>query len=232
MGRRFGKSSERIARQILKNLGLIILETDHDIVIDDVKVGEIDIIAKDDDNNIYAVEVKRGYSDVSSLRQIYANAKILGYKPMIVCKNFSDKAAKKVSEELGIKVIKLSEFFLIDPEELEIIIRESLHEIFDEYGFRPIDFSLIEEEDLEVLKKISVSETFKDVAETLGLNEKELGKILGNLRSKGIFPIKSKNFQALKKHASRVIHQKDFDERIKRIESLLEKIIQLLKMEK
>jgi len=94
-----GISSERIAKRLLESKGFSIKSTKHVILDNGEKVAEIDIIAKSPTGEKYAVEVKAGKADVNSLRQVYANSKLCGFKPMLICKGYADEAAQRVAKK-------------------------------------------------------------------------------------------------------------------------------------
>ncbi|MBS3777733.1 MAG: YraN family protein, partial [Candidatus Thermoplasmatota archaeon] len=156
-----GLSAERIATRLLESRGFSILSTNFDIMDGEKKVAEIDIIAKDDDENMFAVEVKAGKGDVNAIRQTYGNAKLAGYKPMLICKEFSDESARIASEKLHVTVLELSEYhLLLEPEELEHIVKKCVEEVFETHGFLPYTV-VLEEKDKELLHLISTSSRFK-----------------------------------------------------------------------
>ncbi|MFQ6136137.1 MAG: recombinase RecB [Candidatus Hydrothermarchaeales archaeon] len=224
MGRTKGLSAERIAVGILEKLGFEVIETSHVVKISETEVVEIDILARDGSGEAFAVEVKAGKGDVSSLRHAYANASIAGYKPMLICKGFSDDAAKLVAEELGVKVIELSEFYLLlEPEELETIVRNAMTQVLDEYGFRPIPpFEALSKRDLEFLELIHESRSFDDISSKV--SEEEWRKRIGELRKKKVLPKAGKNFKDLKEQAGRIISQYDVIRRLDKIEKRLRDI--------
>ncbi|MEM2512068.1 MAG: endonuclease NucS, partial [Ignisphaera sp.] len=125
-------SSEKIAQEVLENLGFKILETRKKIILNNIEVGEIDAIALDENGDAYAVEVKAGKADITGIRQAYINALLLNVKPIIVCKGFADDAARELAEKLGVRVIQLSDLFLVESEELNIIVREVIEETLTE----------------------------------------------------------------------------------------------------
>ncbi len=239
-----GRSSERIARYILENfLGFEITEVSRLVVVDGVEAAEVDIIAKNSVGQPFAVEVKAGSCDVSTLRQAYANAKMLGpeYLPMVICKAFSDDAAEKVSKELGVAVIQLKDLFvLLGPEELEIIIQGVMREVLDEYGLRPIiGKDRLNEDDLHALTAIANAKTLSEAAQISEIDEMELVKVLSKLRKGGILPRTEKSFEELKTHISRVLKslesdtqleniQEDISRLLKKVEDIEERIMKLV----
>ncbi len=183
--RRKGRVSEEIAASVLERLGFEVLERRKRVIIDDVEVGEVDLIAKKG-NELYAVEVKAGSVDVSSVRFAYANAKLLNMKPLIVAKGFSNEAAKVVAKKLGVEVIELSDMFLVDEEELYFIVKEAVKEAIIEVLSKIIVCKEVSEEDLSILKTISNSSSFLEAAERLGISVEDLARKVSKLKREGI----------------------------------------------
>ena len=183
-GRRRWYASERIAFKLLEEMGYHVIETHKKIVIDDVEVGEVDAIALGPDNEYYAVEVKAGRLDVHGVRQVASNAMLLGMKPLAICKGFADDAARKVAEKLRVKVIELSDVFLVDAEELEEIVygaaldafSETLRILIDPSIKTPVTY-------LDYLKSIARSDNLHDAAARLNKDIKDLLPVLSWLRS-------------------------------------------------
>lgn len=235
MSRRKGASSERIARYILEQIfNYKIIDISKEISLDGLQISEADMIAEDPDGQLYLVEVKAGYADVGSLQQVYANSQLISsskvkYKPLVVCKGFSNEAAKKMAEELNIKAIRLSDMFMIlGPEELEVIVREAVKEIFDEYGLRPILLDEMTETEQKLLEAIANSSSFEDVVKNANMPETLVGKLLGQLRRKGILTKSSGNFETLKTRANRILAFFEKEEKYKEIEKKLLDITELL----
>ena len=215
-----GLSAERIATRLLESQGYHILSTNFDIMDDDEKVAEIDIIAEYE-KNTYAVEVKAGLGDVNAIRQAFGNAKLAGYKPMLVCKGLSDESAKIAAEKLAVKIIELSEYhLLLEPEELEHIVKKCVEEVFETHGFLPYTVEL-KEKDKKLLQLISTSSRFKEVADRLTISEKALGKEMKDLTKRGILPKRSLSFRDLKQCAASVLSRQHLFEKLDRIEQLL-----------
>jgi len=183
-GRRRWYASERIAFKLLEEMGYHVIETHKKIVIDDVEVGEVDAIALGPDNEYYAVEVKAGRLDVHGVRQVASNAMLLGMKPLAICKGFADDAARKVAEKLRVKVIELSDVFLVDAEELEEIVYGAALEAFSETLRILIDPSIKTPVTyLDYLKSIARSDNLHDAAARLNKDIKDLLPVLSWLRS-------------------------------------------------
>jgi predicted RecB family endonuclease len=225
-----GRSSERIARGILERLGYKILETNKKITVDEAEAFEVDILALNPKGEKYCVEVKAGSASVSDIRQVFADSEILGLKPLLICKGFADEAAEAVAKELEVGLVRLSEYYiLLEPEELEVIVRTAVQDVLDSYGFYPLPgWRAIEEEDLELMEKIAEAEDFIEAAKSLHLGNEELGQRIGKLREKGLFPKRGQDFTALKRHCQQIIHRyallhslDEIKKRLKRIEKTL-----------
>lgn len=236
MSRRKGASSERIARYVLEGMfNYKILDTSTEISLDGLQISEADMIAEDSDGQLYLVEVKAGYADVGSLQQVYANSQLISslevkYRPLIVCKGFSNEAAKKMADELNIKAIQLSDMFMIlGSEELEIVVREAVREIFDEYGLRPVLLDEMTEDERTLLKIIENSVSFEDVIKKSHMNQSMVGKIIGQLRKKGILPLSGGNFETLKRRANRILEYHKKEERYEELEKRMSEITEILK---
>ena len=221
-----GKSSERIAEAILDRLGYKILESNKKIAVNDIEAFEVDFIVKDSRGSKYNVEVKAGRASVSDLRQIYADSKILDLRPMIVCRDLADNAAKAVSEELKIKVLKFSEYYmLLEPEELETIVRSVMRDVLNEYGLHPIlPIDAIERSDIKILEKVAGSSTMNEAAEELNLNAESLGMKFGEMRRKGILPKQPQDYEALRKYCQQIIYRYDLFGRLEKIEKEIKKL--------
>ncbi|NOZ88520.1 MAG: recombinase RecB [Crenarchaeota archaeon] len=182
-GRRRWLASERVAVRVLEERGFRVVRDHVKIVIDGVEVAEVDFVAEGPDGEMYAVEVKAGRLDVNGVRQAYVNAKVLGYRPLVVCKGFADDAAAKLAEKLGVKVIELEDVFLIDAEELEHIVEAAAAEVIVDIlqllldrAFRP------KPSDIEALKALAEEPTVYDAARRLGVSVKELQPLVEMLK--------------------------------------------------
>ncbi len=182
-------ASERIALSVLSEMGFRVLETGRRVVVNGVEVGEVDAIAEDSEGNVYAVEVKAGRLDVSGVRQAYVNALLVNAKPMVVCKGFSDDAARELAERLGVRVVQLSDVFLVESEELYALMREVVEEVLADYlevfyGYSP----QLKQEHLEVLQAIASSADIGDAAGKLGVDAQALARKIEELRRAGVLP--------------------------------------------
>lgn len=127
-----GRASERIAKSILESLGFKVKGEKVKVKVDNIEVSEADLLVEDKKGQEYVVEVKSGLLDVSGIRQVYTNSVLLRCKPMVVCKGFSDDSARALARKLKVKVVTLEDKYLMEPEELEVTIRESLLGIIGE----------------------------------------------------------------------------------------------------
>ncbi|RLG40759.1 MAG: hypothetical protein DRO05_05555, partial [Thermoproteota archaeon] len=201
------------------------------IVLDQAEVFEVDIIAQDEEGEKYCVEVKSGRVGVSDIRQVYANSKILDMKPMLVCKGFADEAAEAVARELDVRVISLSDYYvLLEPEELEIVVRTALQDVFEEYGLFPIpQFEEIGERDWRIIEAIAKAESFDEAAKYLNLEADELGKMVGDLRRRGVFPRRGQSFDDLKRFSLQLIQRYSIVRKLEEIENRLKRIEERLR---
>jgi len=222
------RSSERIALKVLENLGYKIIDVHRKVVVKGIEVAEVDAIAEDNEGVRYAVEVKAGRLDVSGVRQAYTNAKLLSMKPLVVCKGFVDDAAKAAAEELKVKVIELSDQFLVDAEELEVIVRESVENILDEY-LESILTPLPElsKEDLEVLKALAENPTITEAAKTLNTDILGLLNRVNRLKRKGVLP-KTRSYGDLRRRSKILLYKFIFEKRINDVVERLEKVLSSL----
>jgi len=221
MSKMKGLSSERIAKRLLESRGFNIISTKHVIKEDDEKVAEVDIVAEDPNGERYAVEVKAGKGDLNSIRQAYANAELCGYKPLLICKGYADDAVRKAALKLDVKVVELNEYYLLlEPEELESIIKKCVEEVFETHGFLPYSAE-INEKDRIILKAISTAKNFDDTAEKVKINRKELGKKIDDLTTRGILPKRSLSFRDLKRCSSSILARSEILSRLNEIEKRL-----------
>ncbi|NIQ04891.1 MAG: hypothetical protein GWO20_03890 [Candidatus Korarchaeota archaeon] len=228
--RRKGKSSERIAEGLLRKLGYEILERNKLVEKGGEQAFEVDFIAKDPEGNLSCIEVKAGDASVSDIRHTYANSEMLNCKPIIVCKSLSNVSAEVVKKELGVTVIPFREYYLTEPEELELVVKSAIQEVLSEFGFFPLpQLEEIPEDTIKVLSALSNASSFPEAAKELDLSTNELGKDVGDLRETGVLPKWSQSFSDLRKFSSRVIRQYSVSRRIKRIEERLEQLEQEIK---
>lgn len=201
-------TSERIALGVLEEYGFHVVETGRKIVLNNIEVGEVDAFAVDSEGNSYAVEIKAGKIDVSGIRQAYVNALLTNSKPLVVCKGYADEAARELAEKLGVKVILLSDVFLVESEELHVVVREAVEEALVDY-FEIIHGLNIQlrQEHLDVLNAINSSSTIEEAAGSLGVDISTLIKKIDELRKQGIIPKWASRYSDVKK-TTRLILQK------------------------
>jgi len=225
-----GISSERIARGILEKLGYSILETNKVVTVNQAEVFEVDILAVSPEGEKYCVEVKAGRAGVSDVRQVYADSQILGIKPMLICKGFANESAEAVAKELNVKTIRLSEYYvLLEPEELEVIVRTAMRDILSEYGFYPLPpFQAISDEEWNVIESVAEAESFIDAAQHIQLTVEQLGNIIGALRKKGVFPPRSQSFTSLKRHSQQLIQRYYLARKLEEIKRHLNKLEKMI----
>jgi predicted RecB family endonuclease len=216
-----GLSSERIATRLLESRGFKIISTRYKITDGEEKVAEVDIIADSKNGERYAIEVKAGKGDINSIRQTYANAKLCGYKPLLICKEFADDAVRKAALKLNVDVLELSEYYLLlEPEELESIIKKCVEEVFETHGFLPFSVE-IKNIDIKILKAISTAKDFDDAAKKIKLNRTQLGKIINDLTVRGILPSRSLSFRDLKRCCSSILARSEIIFKLNEIKKLL-----------
>lgn len=226
MSRR-GISSERIAKSILKKRGFQILDKNKKVVLNGTQVFEVDLIARDENGESYCVEVKAGKIGVSDIRQSYANSMVLGLKPLIVCKGYADKATEVLAEELNVKVFLFPDYYyLIEPEDLDYIVREAVRDILEEYGLVSLSvFENITRKELKILKAFSATESFDECAKCLDMSIEKLGEYISTMREKGLLR-KTEGYAGIKRQAKRILF---FVEMVGGIEDIQKNIKNILK---
>jgi len=227
---RRGLSSERIACGVLQHLGFKVLETRKKVVVRDAEVAEVDVVALSPEGEKYCVEVKAGKIGVSDVRQAYGNAKLLDYKPLIVCKGYADSAVEAAAQELGVKVVTLAEYYhILDPQELELIVRQAVRDVLDEYGLLPLPSKeTLTNEDLSMLEALSTYASFDECAKNLGWDVRKLGSTMRRLRlKKALKP--AKDYEGVKVQAQRVLSRLTIEYRLQGIEEALREIQRALK---
>ncbi|HDH06870.1 MAG TPA: recombinase RecB [Thermoproteales archaeon] len=183
-----GKTVEELATALLEGEGFRILERRKVIRVGESQVAEVDILAEKD-GEVYAVEVKSGRISVTDVRQAFTNARLLGYKPLIVCRGFTDKAAEATAKALGVEVKVFPDFyFFASPEELYRIIERAVYKVITDLSSARIEE--IDLEALEVLKSIAFSRSWEEAAQKLEVKEEEFKRILGRLRRKGLITVR------------------------------------------
>ncbi len=199
------RSSERIALSVLEELGYRVIETRKKVRIDGVEVAEVDAVVEDESGERYAVEVKAGRIDVSGLRQAYVNAIITGLKPLVIAKGFADDAAEALARELGVKVIELSDYFLVEAEELELLIREAFNDLLTNTVNVLVSTVHPTPDDLEFLKTMVREQTIVDTANALGVRVNDVVKRIKQLQNRGVLPRNVKSYRTLRYYASLIV---------------------------
>jgi len=224
--RKRGVSAERIARRIIEGRGFSIIATNYKINSKGENIAEIDIIAEKNGEK-YAIEVKSGRANLTTVRQAFANAQLAGLRPMIICKKCDD-ATKIAAKKLGVEIIEFSEYYLLlEPEEIESIVKKCMEEIMDEYGLS--NLAIVDEETINFLKIISQSKSFEEASDMLGISEEEMGKKIAELAKRGVIPRRSLSFSDLKKCCINIISRNEIYRKMEKIEEILEEIMNILK---
>jgi len=224
-------SSERIAQKLLEDMGLKVVETNKKVIINNVEVGEVDIVARDDEGNMYAVEVKAGKLDVTGVRQAYINAILLEMKPMVICKGFADDAAYELASHLGIKVIQLSDIFLVESEELEIVIREAVEDAVSsifELILEPLP--TIRDNEKKLIEVLASAHTLQDAASKLDIPLEVLLKNIDTLRSQGVIPKWARKWSSIKRCAQILATKIKIYDQIMALQQMLDKMQQVIPM--
>ncbi|MEM1612202.1 MAG: recombinase RecB [Desulfurococcaceae archaeon] len=216
-------ASEKIALGVLEELGYRVLEVGKKIELGGVEVGEIDVIVADSAGELYAVEVKAGKIDVSGIRQAYVNALLVGTRPMVVCKGFADDAAKGLAERLGVRVIQLSDVFLVESEEIYTIVREVIEETLTDYlevfyGYSP----QLKPEHFEILNAIYTSTTVDEAAEKLGVDVSVFAKRIEELKKQNIVPRWASKYNTVKRVAQILLHRQSITSALEESRKLVE----------
>jgi len=182
--KRLARSSECFAVWLLENMGYVVENTRVPVTIDGVEISDIDIVALRDGTR-YAVEVKAGSADVSSIRQAYVNATVSGMKPMIIARGVDDKA-RALAERLGVEIIVLPDMLYAGFDDLREAVRESLYSMLNEI----ITYALTcpSKEDLKLVAALAESEDINDLALKLGVTVNDAASIIARLARKGEIP--------------------------------------------
>ncbi len=140
---------------------------------------------------------------------------------MLICKQFADDAARKVASKFHVKVIELSEYYLLlEPEELESIVKKCVEEVFETHGFLPYSAE-IDVKDRKLLRAISVSKDLDEVTKKLNIDRKEFGKKINDLTRRGILPARSLSFRDLKRCCTSVLARFEIILKLNKIEERL-----------
>lgn len=212
-----GLSSEDIAVSILENLGYSILERRKQILVGGVKVAEVDIVAKDQEGNTLAVEVKSGKASVTDVRQVFSNSRLLNAKPLLICKGFSDASAISLVSKLGVSYLLLPEYYLFTFEDFKELAKEIIYDLLSLY--LSLDANSITEESGKIIEAIASSNDFSEAAAKLNTSEENLRKLVLGL---GIFKFKEKYTFSYLKLQALLINNKLNEKR--RLDSIEQKI--------
>jgi predicted RecB family endonuclease len=227
--RRRGLASERIAVSILEELGYRVLEVGKKIIINNTEIGEVDVLAEDQSGEKYAVEVKAGRLDVGGVRQAYVNALILGAKPMVICKGFADDAARELAEKLGVRVVQLSDVFLVESEELYSIVREVVEEVLTEYFELFYGYTAhLKPEHYEILSAIYSSTSIEEAAEKLKLDVSALARHIDELRKHGVIPKWASKYSSVKRVAQILVQKQSVVSALEESRRLVESLKSLV----
>lgn len=221
-----GRSGEEIAVRLLQSLGYEILETRKEVNLEGTGVAELDITAKDPRGTVYAVEVKSGKASVSDIRQVYANARFVGLKPMIICKGFSDRSTEVAIKRFKIRSLLLPEYYLINLEDVKGIVDELVADML--LRFEKADLGQLNEEEMRVLVELSEASSFTEAMRKSGMNRRAFGRAIGEIRKKCHFPLKASGFMYLSLQAKNLIRRSKetrmLTEILERVKSIDEKI--------
>ncbi len=228
---RKGLGAEDVAVSILEKLGYTVLEKRKPIVVGGVKVAEIDMVARDQEGNVLAVEVKSGKASVTDVRQAFSNSKLLKVKPLLVCKGFSDASAASLASELGVRYILLPEYYLFTFEDFKEVSKDIVHDLLTMY--LSLNVEEIKGEEERIVEAIAGSNNFSEASAKLNTSEEELGKIISNMN---VFrPGDKQGFSQLKLRALLVKNRLNDKKRVESIErklNALERKIDCLKNKK
>lgn len=165
-------------------------------------MAEIDALARKNDV-LYAVEVKSGRISTTDIRQAFSNAQLIGAKPLLVARGFSDKSAEVYARELGVEVILLPDYF-------HFVSMDELMQTLEEAMFNSLakllggNFEELKEKELELLRVLASSSDVDDTCRKLGISFEEFSRMLGELRDRGIL-LESGSFERLKVQARIVL---------------------------
>ncbi|MCE4606162.1 MAG: hypothetical protein F7B59_02380 [Desulfurococcales archaeon] len=93
----------------------------------------MDVLARDDNGDCWAVEVKSGYADINGVRQAYVNSRITNCKPILVARSYSNDEVLELAGQLGVKLLFLDDMFTVDPIELKVFMEDSMETVFIDY---------------------------------------------------------------------------------------------------
>jgi len=175
---RKGLGAEDVAVSILEKLGYTVLEKRKPVIVGGVKVAEIDLVARDQEGNVLAVEVKSGKASVTDVRQAFSNSKLLKVKPLLVCRGFSDASAASLASELGVRYVLLPEYYLFTFEDFKEVSKEIINDLLTTY--LSLDVEEISSEEERIVEAIASSNSFTEASAKLNISEEELGKMVSD----------------------------------------------------
>ncbi|MET1101956.1 MAG: recombinase RecB [Pyrodictiaceae archaeon] len=199
--------SIRLARKLLEEEGFTIIEESKPIIIDGVRISDVDLLARGPEGKLYAIEVKAGKIDVNGVRQAYTNALLLNAKPLIIGRGFADDSARMMAERLGVEYRLLEDLFLVDINELELAIREALISIGSTIASSILSLLRIRnlsEKDYEVLESIALSHNFVEASKRLNVSIHDLATKVKSLVKQGLLP-ETRDYELLKLAAITVL---------------------------
>jgi predicted RecB family endonuclease len=181
------RSSESIAANLLQQMGYKVVEMHKKVTINNIEISDVDIVAEK--NGIkYAVEVKAGPADVSSIRQIYVNSKLLNMVPMIISRGLADEKAEELAKELNVIFISVSDQVLTNLDEIYASVKEALVDFLDDFFKFLTKCKIIDEKDLKIISSIAVSEDLIEAAKNSNMSIEDFTKAFSNLHNRGILP--------------------------------------------
>lgn len=195
--RRRWQASEKIALNTLEEMGFRVIGHRVPVVVNGLEVGEADAIALGPNGERYVVEVKAGRVDVTGIRQAYVNALLLNGRPLVIAKGFSDESARAVASALGVRVIELSDQFVVDAEELESVVEGAVYSALAVLMDVIFNASRISDVELKVLSAVATSRDYLEASSKLGIDVEELLRRVAELKRKGVLP-QSRNYAALR----------------------------------
>ncbi|MDP8003024.1 MAG: restriction endonuclease [Caldisphaera sp.] len=181
------RSSESIAKNLLEQMGFRIVDFHKKVLINGIEISDVDIVAEKDGKK-YAVEVKAGTADVSSIRQIYVNSKLLNMEPIIISRGLSDEKAEELAKTLNVNIMLVSDQILTSLDEIYASFREALTDFLNDFLKYISKCNSIDEHELKILSDISVSDDIDMAAKNSGLNFDDFIKELSILHNKGVLP--------------------------------------------
>ena len=191
------RSSENIAIGILAKLGYNVVASHYKIIEEGIEIGEIDFLAEKE-GELYAIEVKAGRADITSIRQIYVNSQLINAKPLIIARGYADEAAEKLAQKLNVNLIPFSEYITIETEELDVIIGTAITRSFEH--LLDLIFSEIKmpPEYIDIAKTIAETNNIIEAAKKLNLSIKDLTRKLREMKEKNIIPKHARDYRTIK----------------------------------